>query len=57
MLKNSLPSRQRTVAVTIDDLPVNSLRNDVTTQTTITRKLLQAIKVAPGPRDWFRERK
>jgi peptidoglycan/xylan/chitin deacetylase (PgdA/CDA1 family) len=35
---------QRTVAVTIDDLPVNSLRNDVTTQTTITRKLLRAIK-------------
>ena len=32
------------MAVTIDDLPVNSLRNDVTTQTTITRKLLQAIK-------------
>jgi peptidoglycan/xylan/chitin deacetylase (PgdA/CDA1 family) len=38
------PSGQRTVAVTIDDLPVNSLRNDLTTQTTITRKLLQAIK-------------
>ncbi|MBA3354663.1 MAG: polysaccharide deacetylase family protein [Pyrinomonadaceae bacterium] len=35
---------RRTVSVTIDDLPVNSLRNDVTTQTTITRKLLQAIK-------------
>jgi peptidoglycan/xylan/chitin deacetylase (PgdA/CDA1 family) len=37
-------SGQKTVAVTIDDLPVNSLRNDVTTQTAITRKLLQAIK-------------
>ncbi len=35
---------RRTVSVTIDDLPVNSLRNDVTTQTTITRKLLKAIK-------------
>jgi peptidoglycan/xylan/chitin deacetylase (PgdA/CDA1 family) len=37
-------SGQRTVAVTIDDLPVNSLRNDLRTQATITRKLLQAVK-------------
>ncbi|MGI8898298.1 MAG: polysaccharide deacetylase family protein [Pyrinomonadaceae bacterium] len=35
---------QRTVAVTIDDLPVISLRSDLTTQTAITRKLLRAIK-------------
>ncbi len=35
---------QRTVAVTIDDLPVISLRNDLTTQTSITRRLLQAIR-------------
>jgi peptidoglycan/xylan/chitin deacetylase (PgdA/CDA1 family) len=34
----------RTVAVTFDDLPLNSLRRDLTTQTTITRKLLHAIK-------------
>jgi len=40
---------QRTVAVTIDDLPVNSLRNDVTTQTTITRKLLQAVTLHRVP--------
>lgn len=37
-------SGRRTVAITIDDLPLNSLRNDITTQTTITRKLLHAIK-------------
>ncbi|MFN2511011.1 MAG: polysaccharide deacetylase family protein [Pyrinomonadaceae bacterium] len=35
---------RRTVAVTIDDLPVNSIRRDLTTQGAITRKLLQAIK-------------
>jgi peptidoglycan/xylan/chitin deacetylase (PgdA/CDA1 family) len=35
---------RRTVAVTIDDLPVNSVSSDVTTQTTITRKLLSAVK-------------
>lgn len=39
-----LLSGQKTVAITIDDLPVNSSRNDVATQTTITRKLLRAIK-------------
>ena len=38
------PSGQRTVAVTIDDLPVNPSSKDITTQTAITRKLLQAIK-------------
>jgi peptidoglycan/xylan/chitin deacetylase (PgdA/CDA1 family) len=38
------PGGRRTVAVTIDDLPLNSLRRDLTTQTTITRKLLHAIK-------------
>jgi peptidoglycan/xylan/chitin deacetylase (PgdA/CDA1 family) len=43
------PGGQRTVAVTIDDLPVNSLRNDLTTQTTITRKLLQAVKAHGVP--------
>ncbi len=43
------PSARRTVAVTIDDLPVNSVRNDVTTQTTITRKLLQAVKAHQVP--------
>ncbi len=37
-------SLKRTVAVTIDDLPVNSVRSDITTQATITRKLLRAIK-------------
>ncbi|MCM3903494.1 MAG: polysaccharide deacetylase family protein [Pyrinomonadaceae bacterium] len=40
---------RRTVAVTIDDLPVNSLRNDVTTQASITRKLLQAVKAHQVP--------
>jgi peptidoglycan/xylan/chitin deacetylase (PgdA/CDA1 family) len=43
------PRRQRTVAVTIDDLPVNSLHDDLTTQTTITRKLLQAISAHRVP--------
>ena len=38
------PGGRRSVAVTIDDLPVNSLRNDLTTQTTITSKLLRAIQ-------------
>ena len=46
--KLTSPDR-RTVAVTIDDLPVNSLRNDITTQTNITRKLLQAIKLHRVP--------
>jgi peptidoglycan/xylan/chitin deacetylase (PgdA/CDA1 family) len=41
--------KQRTVAITIDDLPVNSLRNDVATQTIITRKLLQALKAHRVP--------
>lgn len=35
---------RRTVAVTIDDLPVISLHHDVASQRTITRKLLKAIK-------------
>lgn len=43
------PGERRTVAVTIDDLPVNSLRNDLSTQTTITRKLLQAVKAHQVP--------
>lgn len=43
------PGGRRTVAVTIDDLPVNSLRRDLATQTTITRKLLQAIKLHKVP--------
>jgi peptidoglycan/xylan/chitin deacetylase (PgdA/CDA1 family) len=38
------PHARRTVAVTFDDLPVVSLRRDLTTQTTITRNLLHAIK-------------
>jgi len=39
-----VPSEQRTVAVTIDDLPLNSLRNDIATQEEITRKLLRSVK-------------
>ena len=42
-------SGPRTVAVTIDDLPVNSLSNDVATQTRITRKLLQAVQLHRVP--------
>lgn len=38
------PGGRRTVAVTFDDLPVISLRRDLATQATITRKLLRAIK-------------
>ncbi|MCA1601246.1 MAG: polysaccharide deacetylase family protein, partial [Acidobacteria bacterium] len=38
------PGGRRTVAVTFDDLPVISSRHELTTQTTITRKLLHAIK-------------
>ena len=38
------PGGRRTVAVTFDDLPVISLRRDLATQATITRKLLHAIK-------------
>ncbi|MBA2525014.1 MAG: polysaccharide deacetylase family protein [Pyrinomonadaceae bacterium] len=38
------PRGGRTVAVTIDDLPVVSLRHDLASQATITRKLLHAIK-------------
>ena len=46
---NLAQAERRKVAVTIDDLPVNSLRNDVATQTTITRKLLRAIKLHRVP--------
>lgn len=38
------PNARRAVAVTFDDLPVNSLRHDLASQATITRKLLHAIK-------------
>ncbi len=38
------PGGRRTVAVTFDDLPVISLRRDLATQATITRKLLHSIK-------------
>lgn len=38
------PGGRRTVAVTFDDLPVISLRRDLATQATITRKLLHAIE-------------
>jgi peptidoglycan/xylan/chitin deacetylase (PgdA/CDA1 family) len=41
---NLAKTERRKVAVTIDDLLINSLRNDLTTQTTITRKLLRAIR-------------
>ena len=36
-------AKHRTVAVTFDDLPVNSLRHDLASQGLITRKLLRAI--------------
>ena len=36
-------TKQRTVAVTFDDLPLNSLQRDVASQELITRKLLRAI--------------
>ncbi|MDQ3666730.1 MAG: polysaccharide deacetylase family protein [Acidobacteriota bacterium] len=39
-----IPVGPRSVAVTIDDLPVISLRHDLAAQRTITRKLLHAIK-------------
>lgn len=42
-------SEKRTVAVTIDDLPVISLRNDLTSQAAITSKLLHAIKAHRVP--------
>jgi peptidoglycan/xylan/chitin deacetylase (PgdA/CDA1 family) len=40
---------RRAVAITFDDLPVISLRGDLTSQTTITRKLLSAIKANQVP--------
>ncbi len=36
--------KDRAVAVTFDDLPVISLRHDLASQSTVTRKLLHAIK-------------
>jgi peptidoglycan/xylan/chitin deacetylase (PgdA/CDA1 family) len=42
--QRSADRARRTVAVTFDDLPVISSRRDLATQTTITRKLLHAIK-------------
>jgi len=36
-------TKQRTVAITFDDLPVNSLQHDLASQELITRKLLRAI--------------
>jgi peptidoglycan/xylan/chitin deacetylase (PgdA/CDA1 family) len=43
------PGGRRAVAVTIDDLPVISVRRDLATKTAITRKLLKAIKANRVP--------
>lgn len=45
----SAKGRYRAVAVTFDDLPVNSLQRDVASQELITRKLLKAITASQVP--------
>ena len=47
---------QRTIAITIDDLPVVSTRRDMKTRREITRKLLAHIKKGKDSRYRFRQR-